>query len=81
MVEIKTNIERLDTLSIDYSEQLAAYDFMAISKNCLINPAYIRRIDTQSVELNGCTLDISRLKKKSFLLQFSDWLAKGGRSV
>lgn len=63
------------------SEQLAAYDFMAISKNCLINPAYIRRIDTQSVELNGCTLDISRLKKKSFLLQFSDWLAKGGRSV
>ena len=24
MVEIKTNIERLDTLSIDYSEQLAA---------------------------------------------------------
>ena len=63
------------------SEQLAPYDFMAISKNCLVNPAYIRRINTQTVELNGCMLDISRLKKKAFLLQFSEWLAKGGRSL
>lgn len=63
------------------SEQLAPYDFMAISKNCLVNPAYIRRINTQTVELNGCVLDISRLKKKAFLLQFSEWLAKGGRSL
>lgn len=61
------------------SEKLSSYDFMMISKNCLINPAYIRRINTQTIELGDTVLDLSRVKKKAFLLQFSEWVAKGGR--
>lgn len=62
----------------DVAKLLEPYDFMMCSSSFLINPNYIKRINVHTVTVGTTELEISRLKKKAFLLQFNEWLAKGG---
>lgn len=71
------NIEERNTLKI-LSNQLKPYDFMLCSSNYLINPCYIKVINVQTVTVGDDLLEISRLKRKQFLMQFNEWVAKGG---
>ena len=74
------DIEGRNTLSA-LAKELEKFDFMACSSCYLINPIYIKRINVHTVNVGGIELEISRLKKKTFLLQFNEWLAKGGNSL
>ena len=71
------DIEGRNTLS-GLAKALAQYDFMMISNCFLVNPLYIKTIGSHSVIVGDTELEISRLKKKAFLSQFNEWLAKGG---
>ena len=61
-----------------FNEIAGKYDFMMCSSSFLVNPMYIQEIGPQTVTVGEDKLEISRLKKKSFMLQFNEWLAKGG---
>ena len=77
---VEGNMEGRNTLSA-LAKQLSTFDFMACSSSFLINPLYIKRINPRSVTVGEDELEISRLKKKDFLLQFNEWLAKGGTTL
>ena len=71
------NIEGRNTLK-ELTRELERYDFMLCSSSFLINPMHVKNIGAHTVKVGEDTLEISRLKKKSFLLKFNEWLAKGG---
>ena len=58
--------------------KLPARHFSRCNSCYLINPNYIRSIDGNTVKVGEDSLEISRPKKKNFLRQFNDWVAKGG---
>lgn len=60
------------------ASQLNRYDFMMSSSSFLINPLFIKKISKQAVHVGNDCLELSRLKRKQFLLEFNQWLAKGG---
>lgn len=70
-------IESRNTLGA-LANELGKYDFMMCSSSFLVNPMYIQEIGPQTVTVGEDKLEISRLKKKSFMQQFNEWLAKGG---
>ena len=71
------DIESRNTLR-EVAKLLEPYDFMMCSSSFLINPNYIKCINVHTVTVGNTELEISRLKKKDFLTQFNNWLAKGG---
>lgn len=71
------DIESRNTLR-EVAKLLEPYDFMMCSSSFLINPNYIKSINVHTVTVCNTELEISRLKKKDFLTQFNNWLAKGG---
>ena len=71
------DIESRNTLR-EVAKLLEPYDFMMYSSSFLINPNYIKSINVHTVTVGNTELEISRLKKKDFLTQFNNWLAKGG---
>ena len=71
------DIECRSTLR-EIAKLLEPYDFMMCSSSFLINPNYIKSVNVHTVTVGNTELEISRLKKKDFLTQFNNWLAKGG---
>lgn len=70
-------IEGRNTLS-SLSKQLEIYDFMLCNSCFLINPTFIKNISGYTVKVGDDILEISRSKKKKFMMQFNNWIAKGG---
>lgn len=70
-------IEGRNTLS-SLSKQLEIYDFMLCNSCFLINPTFIKNISGYTVKVGDDILEISRSKKKNFMMQFNNWIAKGG---
>lgn len=71
------NVEGRNTLKA-LAEQLEPYDFMICNSCFLVNPNHIKNISGYSVQVGNDVLEISRSKRKAFMAQFTNWLAKGG---
>lgn len=71
LVEARNSLSRL-------SEELAPYHFMMCNSCYLVNPHYIRSIKGHTVTVGPDELTISQPKKKAFMLQFNEWISRGG---
>lgn len=71
LVEARNSLSRL-------SEELAPYHFMMCNSCYLVNPHYIRSIKGHTVTVGPDELTISQPKKKTFMLQFNEWISRGG---
>lgn len=71
------DIEGRNTLKA-LAGQLEPYDFMVCNSCFLVNPNHIKNISGYSVQVGNDVLEISRSKRKAFMLQFNNWIAKGG---
>ena len=71
LVEARNSLSKL-------SEELAPYHFMMCNSCYLVNPHYIRSIKGHTVTVGPDELTISQPKKKAFMLQFNEWISRGG---
>ncbi len=60
------------------AKELEKYQFLLCSSSLLVNPVYIQSVNVKTVTVAGKEMELSRLKRKEFMLRFNAWLAKDG---
>ena len=60
------------------AEKLRQYDFMFCNNCYLVNPCHIRNVGGYTLKVGEDELQISHPRKKIFMQQFNEWVAKGG---
>lgn len=60
-------------------EELKSWGFLRCNSCFLVNPRYVEWIRGHTVKVAQDELQISHPKRKDFLKNMTDWLAKGGR--